>query len=68
MPNLWRSVTMASSFRRIKPPVRGLLVASMAQVYPEDRGTNYAIRDGRAAARMCLYQLGFVDKRHPEFC
>jgi hypothetical protein len=22
----------------------------MAQVYPEDRGTNYAIREGRAAA------------------
>lgn len=23
----------------------------MAQVYPEDRGTNYAIRDGRKVAR-----------------
>jgi hypothetical protein len=23
----------------------------MAQVYPEDRGTNYAIREGRAAGR-----------------
>ena len=31
-------------------PVRGLFLASMAQVYPEDRGTNYAIRDGRATA------------------
>jgi protoporphyrinogen oxidase len=28
-------------------PVRNLHLASMAQVYPEDRGTNYAIRDGR---------------------
>jgi hypothetical protein len=24
----------------------------MAQVYPEDRGTNYAIRDGRRVAQM----------------
>lgn len=33
-------------------PIRGAFIASMAQVYPEDRGTNYAIRDGRAVARM----------------
>jgi hypothetical protein len=25
----------------------------MAQIYPEDRGTNYAIREGRAAAQAC---------------
>ena len=31
-------------------PVRGLFLASMAQVYPEDRGTNYAIRDGHRLA------------------
>jgi hypothetical protein len=24
----------------------------MAQVYPEDRGTNYAIREGRAVGRL----------------
>ena len=33
-------------------PISGLFIASMAQVYPEDRGTNYAIRDGRAVARL----------------
>ena len=33
-------------------PVRGLFLATMAQVYPEDRGTNYAIRDGRATAAL----------------
>jgi protoporphyrinogen oxidase len=32
-------------------PLPGLYLSSMAQVYPEDRGTNYAIREGRAAAR-----------------
>jgi hypothetical protein len=31
-------------------PVRGLRLATMAQIYPEDRGTNYAVREGRAAA------------------
>ena len=33
-------------------PIPGLFIASMAQVYPEDRGTNYAVRDGRAVARL----------------
>jgi len=40
--------------RLIPPPecaVAGLRVASMAQIYPEDRGTSYAIRQGRTAAR-----------------
>lgn len=35
-------------------PVRGVHLATMAQVYPEDRGTNYAIRDGRKAGRDLL--------------
>jgi protoporphyrinogen oxidase len=28
-------------------PAKGMHVCSMAQIYPEDRGTNYAIREGR---------------------
>ena len=28
-------------------PIAGLFLSTMAQIYPEDRGTNYAIRDGR---------------------
>jgi hypothetical protein len=28
----------------------------MAQIYPEDRGTNYAIREGRAAAERIVEQ------------
>jgi protoporphyrinogen oxidase len=31
-------------------------VATMAQIYPEDRGTNYAIREGRAAAERIVEQ------------
>ena len=34
-----------------KTPLPGFYLSSMAQVYPEDRGTNYAIREGRAAGR-----------------
>ncbi len=32
-------------------PIRGLWLSTMAQVYPEDRGTNYAVRYGRKVAR-----------------
>lgn len=42
-------------YSRLIPPVEtplpGLFLTSMAQVYPEDRGTNYAIREGRAAGK-----------------
>jgi len=32
-------------------PITGLYLCSMAQVYPEDRGTTYAIREGRKLAQ-----------------
>ncbi|MFM8555375.1 MAG: NAD(P)/FAD-dependent oxidoreductase [Betaproteobacteria bacterium] len=35
-------------------PLPGFHICSMAQIYPEDRGTNYAIRNGRALARRLL--------------
>jgi protoporphyrinogen oxidase len=41
----------------VHTPVEGLYLATMAQVYPEDRGTNYAIREGRAAGRLMASQL-----------
>jgi protoporphyrinogen oxidase len=31
-------------------PFENLFITSMAQIYPEDRGTNYAIREGRRVA------------------
>lgn len=31
-------------------PYANASISTMAQIYPEDRGTNYAIREGRAAA------------------
>lgn len=38
----------------IRTPLRGLYWASMSQVYPWDRGTNYAVEIGRRAAQMIL--------------
>jgi protoporphyrinogen oxidase len=35
----------------METPIAGLYLATMAQIYPEDRGTNYAIRDGRRVGR-----------------
>jgi protoporphyrinogen oxidase len=36
----------------IRTPIKGLYFASMSQVYPWDRGTNYAVRIGRESARL----------------
>jgi protoporphyrinogen oxidase len=38
----------------IRTPLKGLYFASMSQVYPWDRGTNYAVEIGRRAARMVM--------------
>lgn len=33
-----------------KTPLPNVLINTMAQIYPEDRGTNYAVREGKAMA------------------
>lgn len=38
----------------IQTPLPGLYWASMSQVYPWDRGTNYAVEIGRRAARLMI--------------
>lgn len=38
-------------------PVPGFHLCSMAQIYPEDRGTNYAIREGRRIGRRLAGEL-----------
>jgi protoporphyrinogen oxidase len=38
----------------IRTPIQGLFFASMSQVYPWDRGTNYAVQIARRAARLML--------------
>ncbi len=45
-----------ANYSRILPPIEtpvpGLYSACMAQIYPEDRGQNYAVRIGRQAAEI----------------
>lgn len=41
-------------------PVKGFYISTMAQVYPEDRGTNYAIREGRIMGRTIAEKLSAV--------
>ena len=35
----------------VQTPIKGLWLSTMAQIYPEDRGTNYAVRHGRDTAQ-----------------
>jgi len=41
----------------IRTPLKGLYFASMSQVYPWDRGTNYAVEIGRRTARLIAGDL-----------
>jgi protoporphyrinogen oxidase len=58
--HVWRAPyaqpVITPHYSRVMPPVestvRGLYLAGMAQVFPEDRGTNYALRNGRRAGRL----------------
>jgi protoporphyrinogen oxidase len=44
----------SQSIPDLKTPIPGLWLASMSQVYPWDRGTNFAVEIGRRAARRML--------------
>jgi len=47
-------VNHSKNIPAIQTPVQGLYFASMSQVYPWDRGTNFAVEIGRRAARLML--------------
>ncbi len=40
-----------------KTPIESLWLGTMAQIYPEDRGTNYAVRYGRKIAKEIIQSL-----------
>jgi len=42
----------------LQTPIEGLYFASMSQVYPWDRGTNFAVEIGRRAARLMQVKIG----------
>ncbi len=47
----WSQPVVEKHYSKLIPqedgPLEGFHICSMAQIYPEDRGTNYAIREGR---------------------
>lgn len=47
-------VNHSQNIPSIKTPIPGLYFASMSQVYPWDRGTNFAVEIGRKAAGMMM--------------
>jgi protoporphyrinogen oxidase len=47
-------VNHSKNIPAIQTPIPGLYFASMSQVYPWDRGTNFAVQIGRKAARLML--------------
>lgn len=51
-------------YSKLIPPhrlsIEGLWLSTMAQIYPEDRGTNYAVAAGRNVAKLMLGNLGEV--------
>jgi protoporphyrinogen oxidase len=57
----WAQPVVEQHYSRLIPPEQGprpgFLLCSMAQIYPEDRGTNYAVREGRRLGRQLAVQL-----------
>ncbi len=49
-------VNHSKNIPAIQTPIEGLYFASMSQVYPWDRGTNFAVEIGRRAAKMMLLE------------
>jgi len=49
-------VNHSKNIPEIQTPIKGLYFASMSQVYPWDRGTNFAVEIGRKAARMIIHK------------
>ncbi len=47
-------VNHSNNIPAIETPIQGLYFASMSQVYPWDRGTNFAVEIGRKAARQMI--------------
>lgn len=48
-------INHSKNIPEIRTPISGLYFASMSQVYPWDRGTNFAVEIGRRAAQMMIH-------------
>ncbi len=51
-------VNHSANIPPIETPLAGLYLASMSQVYPWDRGTNFAVEIGRRAAQRMMAEKG----------
>ena len=51
----------SSIIPEVTTPIDNCFISTMAQVYPEDRGTNYAVRDGRKVAGLVIERLAKGD-------
>ena len=57
----WAQPVVEPHYSALLPPKEGLLpgifMTSMAHIYPEDRGTNHAVREGRGIAALVSQRL-----------
>jgi len=63
----WAQPVVEKHYSKLIPaedgPINGFHICSMAQIYPEDRGTNYAIRAGRQIGqRLSLMHEGKLNE------
>jgi len=61
-------VTVRNYSRMIPPaktPIKGFYISTMAQIYPQDRGTNLSVRDGRKSALKVISYLRKGDRFSP---
>lgn len=65
----WSQPVVEKHYSRLIPaeqgPKAGFYICSMAQIYPEDRGTNYAVRDGRRIGAQLSARLTFQPELQP---
>jgi protoporphyrinogen oxidase len=62
---LWKALysqpVIEKDYHKLIPPhqtpIKGLYIATMAQIYPQDRGINYAVRQGRYIGDMVAADL-----------
>jgi len=47
-------VNHSQNIPAIQTPIEGIYFASLSQVYPWDRGTNFAVDIGRESARLMM--------------
>lgn len=49
-----------------KTPLTNVYLSNFSQIYPEDRGTNYAVREGEKIAKLITEDLDQSQQSHPQ--